>query len=121
MRILTPRIHGLLDFVFVAIFLLAPLAFGLGGGPAAIAYALAILHLFLTLLTDFPLGVRKAIPFVVHGIVELVVGVFLLMLPTFGGYSPGSPARRFYLFMGGAILVVWALTAYGASRRDAAV
>ena len=121
MRILSPRVHGILDLVVVAIFLLAPALVGLGGGPAAISYALAAIHLLMTLLTDFPLGVRKAIPFVVHGIVELVVGVFLLILPSFAGYSPGSPARRFYLFMGGAILVVWALTAYGASRREPAV
>lgn len=116
MRILNARIHGIIDLVFVVVFLLAPLVVGLGGRPAAIAYTLAVVHLVLTLLTRFPMGVRKTIPFFVHGIIELVVGIALLLLPSFDGYGPGSPARRFYLFMGGAILVVWALTAYG--ERD---
>ncbi len=96
----------------VAVFLLAPLLVGLGGRPAAISYALAAVHLVMTLMTRFPLGVWKTIPFFVHGIVELIVGVALLILPSFDGYGPGSPARRFYLAMGAGILIVWALTAY---------
>ncbi|MGE5275854.1 MAG: hypothetical protein ACM3SU_02560, partial [Acidobacteriota bacterium] len=105
MRILSARIHGMLDFVVVAVFLLAPLLVGLGGSPAAISYALAVVHLLLTLMTRFPAGRWKIVPFFVHGIVELVVGIALLILPSFAGYSPGSPARRFYLAIGAAILV----------------
>jgi peptidoglycan/LPS O-acetylase OafA/YrhL len=112
MRILTARIHGMLDFVIVVLFLIGPLVMGLGGSPAAISYSLAIVFLLLTLMTRFPAGRWKTIPFVVHGIIELIIGIVLLILPSFEGYSPGSPARRFYLAMGGLILVIWALTAY---------
>jgi hypothetical protein len=112
MRILNARIHGVLDFVTVGILLLGPLLFGLGGSPAAIAYSLAAIHLLMTLLTRFPMGIWKTIPFFVHGIVELIVGVSLLILPTIQGYAPGSPARRFYMIVGAMILIVWALTRY---------
>jgi len=112
MRILDARIHGVLDFVTVAVLLLGPLLFGLGGSPAAIAYSLAAIHLLMTLLTRYPMGIWKTIPFVVHGIVELIVGIFLLILPTIQGYAPGSPARRFYMVVGAMILIVWALTRY---------
>jgi peptidoglycan/LPS O-acetylase OafA/YrhL len=114
MRILSARIHGMLDFVIVVVFLLAPLLVGLGGSPAAISYTLAVVHLVMTLMTRFPAGRWKTIPFVVHGIVELIVGAALLILPSFAGYSPGSPARQFYLAMGATILVIWALTGYQA-------
>jgi hypothetical protein len=119
MRILSARIHGMLDFVVVAVFLLAPLLVGLGGSPAAISYTLAVVHLLLTLMTRFPAGRWKMVPFFVHGIVELIVGIALLILPSFAGYSPGSPARRFYLAIGAVILVVWALTAYQARDAEA--
>ncbi len=119
MRILSPRIHGVIDLVTVLVLLLAPTLIGLGGSPAAIAYSLAAIHLLLTLLTRFPMGVWKTIPFVYHGIVELVVGIALLLLPSFAGYGPGSPAKRFYLVMGAVILVVWALTAYRGSEATA--
>lgn len=119
MRILDARIHGVIDLVVVVVFLLAPTFVGLGGSPAAIAYALAVVHLILTLLTRFPMGARKVIPFFVHGLIELFVGVFLVILPTIAGYSPGSPARRFYTVIGAAILVVWVLTDY--RTRDTAL
>ena len=112
MRSLHRRVHGVRDCVTVAILLLGPLLFGLGGSPAAIAYSLAAIHLLMTLLTRYPLGIWKTIPFVVHGIVELIVGIFLLILPTIQGYAPGSPARRFYMVVGAMILIVWALTRY---------
>jgi hypothetical protein len=120
MRILDARVHGVLDLITVVAFLLGPLLFGLGGSPAAIAYTLAIVHLVMTLLTRYPMGRWRVIPFPVYGIVELIVGVALLILPSYAGYAPGSPARKFYLGMGAAILVVWALTAYGAERSGAA-
>jgi hypothetical protein len=112
MRILDARIHGVLDLAFIVIFLLGPLAFGLGGSPAAIAFLLAAVHLIMTLLTRFPMGASKLIPFRVHGLIELFVGVFLVILPTIGGYAPGSPARRFYTLAGASLLVVWVLTDY---------
>jgi hypothetical protein len=120
MRFIDARIHGVLDIVIVLVFLLGPAVFGLGGSPAAIAYALAAIHLVMTLLTRYPMGIRKVIPFFVHGIVELIVGVVLVILPTIEGYAPGSPARRFYTLIGAAILVIWALTAYrtGDQRGD---
>ena len=117
MRVLSPWVHGIIDLITVAVLVLVPLVIGLGGSPAAIAYSLAAIHLLMTLLTRFPMGVWKKIPFFVHGIVELVVGVALLILPSYAGYGPGSPARRFYLAVGAAILVVWALTAYRERRE----
>ncbi|MGH8471003.1 MAG: hypothetical protein ACREVJ_00745 [Gammaproteobacteria bacterium] len=56
MEILGPRVHGYLAFSVVA----------------TVSYALAAIHLVLTLLTAFPSGVVKAIPFTVHGALELV-------------------------------------------------
>ena len=117
MRFISARVHGMIDIVAIAAFLLGPLLFRLGGSPALISYTIGVVHLVVTLLTRYPLGVKKIIPFPVHGILELIVGVFLLVLPALAGYGPGSPAKRFYMLVGGFLLVVWALTAYG--RVDA--
>jgi hypothetical protein len=46
----------------------------------------------------------------------MIVGVALVILATYAGYSPG-PARRFYTVMGAALLVVWVLTDYGRGRE----
>jgi hypothetical protein len=112
MRILNARIHGILDFVTVALLVVGPLLFGLGGSVAAIAWTLAAVHLALTLVTRFPYGRDPLVPFVVHGLIELAAGAFLVALPAIAGYAPGSPARRFYTIAGAAVLVVWAITDY---------
>jgi len=112
MRILGPRIHGYIDVAIILIFLVGPLLFGLGGTPALISWILAAAHLVLTLLTRYPLGIIKKVPFFIHGLVELVVAVFLAALPRLDGYAPGSPARRFYWTMAIVIGVVWVLTDY---------
>jgi hypothetical protein len=120
MRVLPARIHGYLDFVIVAILVLGPFVVGLGGTPALIAWLIAAAHLLLTLATRFPLGVWRVVPFVVHGLIELAVAVFFVALPFTAGYSPGSPARRFYVAMAALIFLIWVLTDYK-SEESAAV
>jgi len=113
MNLLDARLHGFLDLVTVGVFLLGPFFFGLGGYVAAVAWGLAAAHLLMTLLTRFPLGVVKVIPFPVHGAVELVAGVVLVLaMPRMLGASADSPARTFFVGAGVAILVVWLLTRY---------
>ena len=76
-KIISPKLHGLLDFFVVLAFLVAPKVFGLEGGAAYLAYLLAAVHLGLTLLTDFPAGAFKLIPLRVHGWVGLCVAPLL--------------------------------------------
>jgi hypothetical protein len=120
MRLIGPRIHGYFDVALILVFALAPFIVGLGGPPALISWGLAVLFLLLLLITRFPLGVSKQIPFVVHGLVELVVAVFLAVLPRTGGYAPGSPARRFYWTMAIVIAIVWLLTDYRGGEAETA-
>lgn len=116
MRILTPRIHGYLDFVVVAVFALAPSVMGLSGAPAIISYILAVVHLGLTLTTAFPMGVVKLIPFPVHGTLELIVSIALLALPWLAGFADQAAARNFYLGAGVVIFLVWLTTDYRAAE-----
>ena len=118
MNLLNARLHGFLDVVTVVVFLLAPFLFGLGGYVAAVAWGFAVVHLLMTLFTRYPLGVVKVIPFPIHGVVELVVGVVLVLaMPRLLAASLGSPARTFFVGAGVAILAVWALTRYRESPR----
>jgi hypothetical protein len=96
----------------VAIFALAPGILGLTGFAALVSYALAAIHLIMTLLTNMPLGVVKIIPMRLHALVEMLVGPVLvvaaLVLPTLLGDK-----REFFLVMGLVILAVWFLSSYG--------
>lgn len=110
MKILSPRIHGYLDYLTVVIFLVAPLLLSLEGLSAVISYAFAVIHLLMTVLTDFSLGFAKMIPFKKHGWVETVVGPIVLLLPFIVGLY--ETARIFYITMGIIIIIVALLTDY---------
>jgi len=112
MKILSPRVHGYLDYLVVVVFLLAPTLFRLEGAPCKISYALAGIHLVLTLVTAFPLGLVKVIPFTVHGALELVVSIALVALPWLLGFAGNAPARNFYVAAGVVIFLVWLVTDY---------
>ncbi|MCW5602373.1 hypothetical protein [Nitrosomonas sp.] len=117
MQIISPRQHGYLDFLTVILFLLAPVLFGLSEVPALLAYGLAIVHLAVTLTSDFPFGLIKLIPFTVHGWIERIVGPTLVVVPFVLGFADEPMARNFYMGMGLIIIVVGLLTDYRATQR----
>jgi hypothetical protein len=110
MKIISPTQHGYLDYVTVVLFLVAPTFIGLTGMAATISYALAGIHLVMTLITDFPLGIAKLLPFAIHGWVERVVGPALVLLPFILGFE--GLARGFYIVVGLVIILVGVLTDY---------
>lgn len=110
MGIIPPAVHRLLDFLTVVAFALAPTLFHLIGRTAALAYALALVHLLVTLATHFPGRARYPVPFRAHGIVELLVGLALVAVPFVRHWTHG--ARIFFPAMGVVILLVWALSRY---------
>jgi hypothetical protein len=119
MRLITARLHRVLDFVTVGGFALAPSLLGLVGFAATLAYLLAAVHFTLTLLTHFPGSSTRPVPFALHGVIEGVVGVALLLLPWLAGWT--GTARTFYLVAGLVILVVWAASAYRPATSSAAI
>ncbi|HNP25797.1 MAG TPA: hypothetical protein PKM20_03585 [Nitrosomonas sp.] len=112
MKIISARNHGYLDFLTVGIFLLAPTLLELSQIPAMLAYGLAVVHLVVTLTSDFPFGIFKIIPFTIHGWIERVVGPTLVAIPFILGFADEPVARNFYIAMGVIIIVVGLLTNY---------
>jgi hypothetical protein len=117
MNLIRHRLHGGLDYVTVVGFLVAPTLLGLNGTPAWIAYGLSGVHLILTLLTAFPLGLYKVVPMAVHGALELAVAIALLPAPWILKFSSEAPARNFMVGSGMVIFMVWLLTRYRDPRK----
>ena len=114
-KVLTPFAHGILDYVVVAGFALAPMLFGFSARPATIAYGLAAAHLVVTLATAFPLGLFKLIPFPVHGALEFCIALAVIAMPWLSGFSADFAARNFYVAAGAVIVLVVAVTNYHAT------
>jgi hypothetical protein len=116
-KVISDQMHGILDYLTVAIFALAPGVVGLTGVASIVSYALAIIHLAMTVATKMPLSLVKIVPMKLHAIVELIVGLVLvvggLLAPTFP-----TDARAFFVVMGVLIFFVWLLSTYAASNKQ---
>jgi len=118
MKLISPRVHGYLDLVVIAAFALAPTLLGFGSRAASLCYVLAALHATLTVLTAFPMGLLKMIPFPVHGALEAMMAPLLVATPWLVGFSRAGPARSFYIASGMVLGAVWLLTDYRAGAPD---
>jgi uncharacterized membrane protein YhaH (DUF805 family) len=97
--------------VAVVAFLAMPILLGLSGAPAMLSYALAAIHLLVTLSTKFPDTGHRLLSLRAHGYVELVVGIALIALPWVVGWT--DVARNYYMAVGVILLLVWAGSNYG--------
>lgn len=112
MKILSPRVHGYIDYAAVVLLFLAPTLFGFGGLPATLCYALGATQAVMTLLTAYPLGVAKIIPFPIHGGIEALAAVFAFASPWLFDFSYVDAARNFFIATGVLLAVVWLVTDY---------
>lgn len=108
---LSHRLHGALDYATVLFLGLAPTLFGLTGFPAVLAYGLAVAHLTVTAITDFPPGLVALIPPNLHAAVELTVGVSLFAAPWLAS-TLFAGGQVFFTAFGGVVFGLWLVTDY---------
>ncbi|MCY1070518.1 hypothetical protein OV090_37600 [Nannocystis sp. RBIL2] len=115
MRFVSPRVHGVLDYLFAALFLLAPFLLDFRSDAAQLAaFVFGCTLLLMSLLTRYPLGVLRLIPFPVHGGAELVGALVLMTLPWAAGFQGFGAARNFFVGTGIVLFGLWAVTDYKA-------
>lgn len=120
MKPISPTLHGVLDYATCAFFALAPSLFHFHGAYATVCYVLAGGYLVISLLTNMPLGAVRAIPFPVHGKLELVSGLVFLASPWLFGFAhDNETARNLFVAAGAVFLVVYFLTDWYAQARGA--
>lgn len=116
-RPLSPRAHGYMDYLSVVVLALSPSLFDFGGLPAILCYAFAVVLLGLSLLTAYPLGAAKVIPFPLHGTMEAISAPLLILAPFLFGFSRDISARNFFIVAGVALGGLYLMTNYRAAER----
>lgn len=113
MKIISPKIHAILDYVVAIFLIVAPNLIDLSGFATNFSIALGIIHFILTLVTSFKGGVTKLVPFPIHGIIELIVGLTLMVL-AFTIFGTSKTDHFYFACLGVAIIAVYILTNYKA-------
>lgn len=116
MKIVSMRLHGVLDYLLAAYFFLAPFLFAFTSPRAQIvSFVVGGTVLVLALLTRYPLGVLRVIPFSVHGAIEFVGAFALMAMPWIAGFQGVYPARYFFFVTGVVLFALWLFTDYKAA------
>jgi len=83
MKVISSKMHGVLDYLVGIILIMSPWIFGFadGGREMSIPIILGILSVVYSLLTRYEFGVYKVIPFKAHLMVDALSGVLLAASP----------------------------------------
>ena len=112
MKRLSPKLHGILDYVTVIVLAVSPLLFDMKPYAAIFTYALAFIHLMLTLFTNFEMGVFRVVPLYIHGIIEISVSVLLVVVSFLFLIYHDNTSFYFYLIFAVVLFVVWGVSDY---------
>lgn len=112
--------HGLMDYSLALILLVSPWLFGFNQLSETATITMLVtggIVLLVSLVTNYPFGLVKALPFPVHGFMETLGALGLLASPWLLQYSDIDVARNFAVVAAVLYLGVIALTNY--SQVDA--
>ena len=105
-------VHAVIDYATVLLLLIAPAMVGMKTVGVTFTYVLAIVHLVLTLVTDFKGGVFRLVPFKIHGLIEIIVAVLLVGVAVWFKTSGDNVSFYFYLIFSIVLFIVWGLSDY---------
>lgn len=118
---ISPFAHGVLDYATVAMLLVAPRTLKLSARASAAVYALAAGYAGLSMLTDYPLSLKRAVPFRAHGAAEAILGAALPAMPWLLGEDYEPRVRNLFLGLTALTATTALLTDWNTQSRRAAV
>ena len=97
-KIISPTVHGVIDYSHAAFFAGMAAVCWKRNKPAALAAAVtSALVLTESLLTDYKLGVKRVIPFSVHGQLDGGFSAISLAIPKLFGFAETKAAKVFQI------------------------
>ncbi len=114
---ISPKIHGVIDYLTVPLLIAAGSLFGFDGLPDKLVSTLAGAMLVYAAATAYPPGVVKIVSLRAHRAIDMVLGPLLVAAPWTFGFADVANARNFFIAWGIAMLVVVSLTDFTPSTR----
>jgi hypothetical protein len=122
MKLIPPAIHGIADYSSALALIVVALVVDGSGAAVATGVGVGGVILVLSLLTRYPLGVVKTIPFKTHSIGDYAAAAALIAAPFVLGFNDSDKGlTTFYLVVGVALLGGSLITDYeGTAAHDPA-
>jgi hypothetical protein len=117
-RLLPAWLHAIADYAVGALLVIVALAVGGSTGAVATGVVVGVVVLVVSMLTSYPLGVVKVLPFTVHSAGDYLAAALLLAAPFALNFSSGDAGLTgFYVAAGIAVLAVSLITNYQYSPK----
>jgi hypothetical protein len=114
---ISPRLHGVLDYMTSTAVAAAPLAFDFPKPARRLFESLAAGYTGLSAVTNYPLSVKRLAPFKAHGATEAAIALALPAMPHLMGFSRNRAARNLCYGLTALTFVVAALTDWNGTTR----
>ena len=117
MGLISPRIHGIVDYAAIVWLAVTPRLFGFGDASTAVSLCASMIILLIAITTLYPLGLLRVIPLAGHLGVDYLLGAVMMASPWVFGFSPVDPGGAFLVGGGVALLATTVMTTAHATRR----
>ena len=119
-RLLPAWFHAIADYAVGTLLIIVALAVGGTTGAVATGVVVGVVVLAVSMLTKYPLGVAKVLPFPVHSAGDYLAAALLIAAPFALNFRDGdSGLSVFYIVAGAAVLAVSLITNYQYSPNRA--
>src|SRR5690242_806044 len=117
-RLLPAWLHAVADYAVGGLLVIVAIAVGGSNGAVATGVVVGLTVLAVSMLTKYPLGVAKVLPFTVHSAGDYLAAALLLGAPWVLNFSDGDGGlTAFYVAAGIAVLAVSLVTNYQYSPK----
>ena len=117
-KLLPAWFHALADYAVGALLIIVAVAVGGSSGAVGTGIVVGATVLAVSMLTHYPLGVVKVLPFPVHSGGDYLAAALLFVAPWTLNFSSGdSGLSAFYVATGAAVLLVSLVTNYQYSPK----
>jgi len=117
-RLLPAWFHAIADYAVGITLIVVALASGGSAGAVGTGVVVGATVLLVSMLTKYPLGVKKVLPFTVHSAGDYLAAALLLAAPWALNFADGdSGITAFYVVAGIAVLGVSLITNYQYSPK----
>jgi hypothetical protein len=117
-KLLPAWFHALADYAVGGLLIVVAIAVGGSAGAVGTGIVVGATILVVSMLTRYPLGVVKVLPFPVHSGGDYLAAALLLVAPWALNFSSGDTGlTAFYVGAGAAVLLVSLVTNYQYSPK----
>ena len=117
-RFLPAWFHAIADYAVGALLIIVAASVGGSSGAVGTGIVVGATVLVVSMLTRYPLGVVKVLPFPVHSGGDYLAAALLLVAPWALNFSSGDTGlTAFYVAAGAAVLLVSLVTNYQYSPK----